>query len=836
MNIPAPNSKSPPDGDALRVVLFGVPVAGKSSLLGALAQTAQTQEPLLHGRLTDLSHGLGELQRRLYEGDPQETLREIVPYPITLTPFPENRSALAPTEAVLVDSDGRVANDLLSRRTTLEPGSSEDSLASQIVQADALVLVIDASADTGQVEADFAEFARFLHLLEESRGRQSDVAGLPVFLVLTKCDLLAKPEDTPAAWIERIEEQKRQTGQRFKDFLAEDDELATFGSIDLNVWATAVKRPALVGCEARPRDPYGVAELFRECLAAARGFRARREHSQRRLRWTAAGAASMLLGMLALTGGLLATYPGVATTELEERVQNYRAAEGPSRSSWLREPLQERIGTLREFKQDPDFPNIPIALQQYVRERLEELEDYRSFKTALEQARSPATARTDNDLEEIEARLHGDLALPKKYEADWQETGVARRRQEMFDDLKAMRAAVAKTEEWFRDLKQRGDDLRLFSDRQSGEVAPVSWVDWHAEVKRLLLQAESPPFRRTDAIPGSHTINYAVVLACDRVAEARGEWERVRKGLERLGDITAALGLAGVLPGQSPLLRIPESGFTLEQSRSRWHELEKSYAGFREWTIPADLPDSVATELRRAADGSYRNLLRIGQEVVLRQLRAVASNGQETPQAWKEVGKWLANPDELRDWRELATFLARLREPKAEDPVKALATFLQQDTFKLEINRLSLHLPDDLRLRPVGKLTIFHGSGEKGRPVLSFHVEGEESRDVRRRITSFPFVPDEAAALVYRPGDALWATLEVKDAGDATWTLTWTRDHSGIYQFERLSRPPRLHRADEGPEKGKLLEERAWLTLTPATGIPRVPDLLPVVPLENRQP
>src|SRR5262249_24616358 len=140
----------------------------------------------------------------------------------------------------------------------------------------------------------------------------------------------------------------------------------------------------------------------------------------------------------------------------------------------------------------------------------------------------------------------------------------------------------------------RGDDLRLFSDRESGEVAPVSWVDWHADVKRLLLQAESPPFRRADSIPGSHTINYAAVLACDRVAEARGEWERARKGLERLGDITAALGLAGGVPGQPPLLRIPESGFTLEQAGSRWHELEKSYAGFREWTIPADLPDSVA--------------------------------------------------------------------------------------------------------------------------------------------------------------------------------------------------------------------------------------------------
>src|SRR5579864_9200793 len=55
------------DAGAVRIVLFGMPDAGKSSLLGALAQAAQTQEHLLNGHLTDLSQGLAELQRRLYD-------------------------------------------------------------------------------------------------------------------------------------------------------------------------------------------------------------------------------------------------------------------------------------------------------------------------------------------------------------------------------------------------------------------------------------------------------------------------------------------------------------------------------------------------------------------------------------------------------------------------------------------------------------------------------------------------------------------------------------------------------------------------------------------------
>src|SRR5260370_1428606 len=72
---------------ALRIVLFGMPDAGKSSLLGALAQAAQTQEHVLNGHLTDLSQVLGELQRRLYEGAPRETLEEVVPYPVAFDPF-----------------------------------------------------------------------------------------------------------------------------------------------------------------------------------------------------------------------------------------------------------------------------------------------------------------------------------------------------------------------------------------------------------------------------------------------------------------------------------------------------------------------------------------------------------------------------------------------------------------------------------------------------------------------------------------------------------------------------------------------------------------------------
>src|SRR5207248_1203740 len=173
-------------------------------------------------------------------------------------------------------------------------------------EADALILAIDASATTSQVDDTFAEFGRFLRLLEYNRGQRTAVADLPVSLVLTKCDLLAGPGDTSALWKDRIEERKRKVDARFQEFLARTRATGgtPFGSIDLHGWATAVKQPALADTPAKPLEPYGVAELFRQAFASASGFKKRSGRATRRLLWTVAGALVLAAGMLGLAGFL----------------------------------------------------------------------------------------------------------------------------------------------------------------------------------------------------------------------------------------------------------------------------------------------------------------------------------------------------------------------------------------------------------------------------------------------------------------------------------------------------------------------------------------------------
>src|SRR5262249_15578613 len=201
------------------------------------------------------------------------TTEEVVDYPVMLASS-DGRSS--PQEAVLVDCNGRVVSEILSKPLQNRP--ARGSLARKVKDADTLILVADGSVDTGQLQRDFSQFAASPRLCEKSRSARTEVTGLPVFIVLTKSDLWAKKTDTASTWMQRIEERKRQIGQGFHKFLAQQEnrEGLAFGKIDLQVWATAIGRPALADHPARPNEPYGVAELFRQCLAAAQEFHGRR--------------------------------------------------------------------------------------------------------------------------------------------------------------------------------------------------------------------------------------------------------------------------------------------------------------------------------------------------------------------------------------------------------------------------------------------------------------------------------------------------------------------------------------------------------------------------------
>ncbi len=835
-----PETRRPParvavSPDMLRIVLFGMPDAGKSSLLGALAQASQTQERALGGRLTDLTHGLSELQRRVYDDRPRETLEEIVPYPVTFDPLNGPRIDTDRREqAVLYDCDGRAANNLLSRRDGLADDAPAGSLAEAVTDADALVLVVDAGASPAQVDSDLAEFVRFLRLFQRQRGERSEVGGLPVFLVLSKSDLLAQPGDTPAQWAERVEQRKAEVGRRFRGFLQEGENKSdvAFGDLDLELSATAVKRPALAGSPAQPREPWGVAELFRRAIAEAEEFRERRSRSQRRLFWTVLWSAAVVAGLGLFGVALALNRQSIEPVPLQSKVENFRAREGQTPSVRLSEPLPRKISELTELANDPDFPRLTPEQQQYLKGRLAELTAYRDYKERLSLFRPPAEARSLEELAELERRLREDFTPPDPYRDEWGQTDALLLRQKYLDDIQALRRAATDVSEWYRQVTQRGNKLLLFAER-TADNAPLPWAQWQESVEALLRETASPPFRRTErlreshALPGAPAVTYATVLDFPSVDRERAPWDRVRLRLERLRDITQALGLGS--GGRPAVLRLPES-WNAAQAGDLLAALKQYYPRYGEWSL-ADLPDVVVPEVRQAAQLSYQRAIDAGRAVVRQRYRDIAPDGKETLAAWRQVADWLPAAPELREWRELANALLRLSDPNATDPVTALATFLRLDRFELSLSSARLTIPDDLkdlRLRPQGPFTISVQESAGSVQKLTFRRDGDGTHDPRRRVTTYTFTAEKAAPQTIRPGDAVWADIPLRDANGGDWQLSWWANgtRSSVYQTEHLVRPPRLHRPNQEADAGELVEG-VDLAPVPERGLPRVPDLLP---------
>jgi hypothetical protein len=829
----------------LSIVLFGLPAAGKSSLLGALAQAAQAQEHLLNGRLVDVSHGLDELRRRLYEESARRTAEEVVPYPVDFEPFnADGRKTNAPQHvgAVVIDCDGRVANDLLVRRQAIPEDSPEGTLAREVTHADTLVLVVDASAPPAQVESDFTEFDRFLRQLEISRGQRAEVGGLPVFLVLTKCDLLAQPGDTAADWMERIEQHKRDLDARFRRFLARREQEAgplPFGRIDLHLWATAVKRPALANSPAKAREPYGVAELFRQCLEQAAAFHGRRRQSGRRLVWTVGGATGIVALMTALAVGFTVHNLDTQTNALRDRVQLLRDADTPSEAQRLNAPIRElrhRADELRTIRNDPQFGELSAEQQQLVRDRLDELEAYLSYFDRLVQSPRPRDLHTERALRDSKQRLKTELALP--HEA-WKDTEAGRLHADRLQDIEALDAAVKRAEDWYRDSAAKAEKLRTFAGQQTGRgTAGINWDRWTADMETMLSGDYRPPFTGSSPVPGAATtLTYeATVLRFEAVRAAGAEWDGKKGRLQRLLDLCSALGLATPSDKRPPVLVIPRR-FALAQAHERRNELDLTYPHYKSDFIFEHLPEAIRPLVDQAAHTNYEHLLEPAQAAVLKQLEQAGSGAEETRARWETVREWLRDPKELQDWRVLAQVLIRLHDParphtpESSDPVSGLAEFLGRGSFTLTLRRLTLEIPESLDRKPAAdaNLSIYHAASAGDKPALVFELSGEGERDPQRRVWRYSFRVREPQTLTYRPGDAFWARLPLRD----DWMLTWVRGHSLMYQFERLTRPPRLHKGNEATTSGTL-EEDVRLSILPSDGVPRVPDLMPVVRLPSK--
>ncbi len=804
-----------------RVVLFGRPGAGKSSLLGALVQAGLRQGAALGAEVVDPSRTLAALRDHVYAGTAEDDPPgEVTAYPVRLPPWRVGpKPAADQREALLCDCDGSAADVLLRHPHAVAAGTATSPLAEAVADADALLLVVSAAADEAELQANFKDFRAFLRAMETRREYSRDVGGLPVVLVLTQCDRLAEAGDTRARWLAKVDRRKAIVLGKFADYLAGDADggspYLAFGSLELEVAAVAVWTPPLADAVGEPDEPFGVAELFRDGFESAAEHQARVAAADRRLGRTVWGAGGFVGALLVGLLTVLALQPSAGGPDLEDRVRTFQRTEGDAAARLAAKNLPRHKRTLAAFRDAAGFTSLPADLRSYVDGRLREADAYQAYAAKVNAAPAPADARSLDELARTESLLKTDLALPTEY--TWGETEAAVLRDKWLADVAPVRDAERAATDFYRDLIRRETALSFVGTFEG---------DWRSRAADLVRTADGPPFKLADPLPGSRAVpnrtrggvvTYAVPFEFDRVYQARRDWEAARDRLANLRDLADALGLTAG-PGRPPApLDLPEPG-PADDPAARWAELRQAFpkpdADYPGWGL-RNFPEPARVELERRLRRSFERGVRSVRPLVLAKL-----GGADTPAGWRAVAAALDDPP-FRDWERLLTLLARLPDANAPDPVAELADFLTRDRFDLTLGGFELAIPDDLRDRraaPAGKLAITVGGATP--QAITLAVEGEGRR--ANGVTTYRLAAEGSGKLTVRPGDPLAAELPLR-AGADEFTLAWTDSRTAAFAWEKLARGATVATPGRPPEPA------VGVTLTPGAGavLPPVPVLLP---------
>lgn len=781
----AKNGHSAPTGAAAHILLYGWPGGGKSTLLAALARAMEVQERSLGGRILDVSQGLRRLREEVYGQAAAAGTDGARQFPIEFQPFVDGKASESDQfHAVLLECD---CTDLARPESKSDP----------IFRADAVLFVVDAAAADDQLETHWQQFRQFLQRFRKERGRRTDEPSLPFWLVLAKCDRLAKPGDNLAVWSERMEMRKEEVAQRFGEVLHQDP-ASGFGTVRFAAAATGIKQPMLTNATGQSEEPFGVAELFRDALIAARAHRDKKVKGELNLRRlvAATGLVAAAIAGFAIVSPLVRSYwkPSPALTALTA----FRSGEGTPPAGHLTEPIEQRIDQLRSILAEPGFDRLSHDDQAFATQRLEELERYRDFAAAMRRLNPLPELRSLDDLKRLGQQLQMEAAPPKQFAESWKSSDAMRTYDRVHKQLEDRLASARQT---LAELDAKRTEFDRLFVLQEGKP---NWSEWSLRVHAAL---DSPlPF--VDA----------TIVSIDEVATGQQRYAVARQRLTTMRDILHALGVA-TGPGQTLLVN---REFKPEQAPGLLAALIKEYPRATAWGNP-DVSDVALEDVRTAARTAYRQLLPSGRALVETAMGS-RTDGPESTARWRTALETATGSPQMAAWSELARIAMRLAGDNA-DPVAELAQFLKRDQFVLDISALELVQPDGanaIRYQPTGSLTLFVQNAQ-GQVAKKPYRAAEPISNQRIR-----FAAVDAKPLVYRPGDLMWVELGVTDPSKADLQLTWWANgaRSKLYQFDRLNRAPRIHRIEQRAEDGKSCPG-IRLEFAPPGALPAIPDLMP---------
>jgi hypothetical protein len=440
------------------------------------------------------------------------------------------------SEVAVLDCSGKSALEMLKAP---QPFANSQPMKKPILDADAMVFAVDVSAPKKQLNEEFRQCARWLRQLHEFRGQRTDIAALPVFIALTKCDLLARKDDTFETWKKRLDEGKRQYDEIFRKYLKQHG--AGFGTIQLKVVATAIKQPAFADKPAKTLEPFGVAELFRECLQSASDFQERGHTAQSRLQNVVAGLLGTV-ALLALSVAFLIEFqPPPRGTTLDEKVQlalPKQTATPIERLHGTVKKLEEKEKKLAEIAKDAGFKRLPAETQEEIIRYREEISQYlQLYQESQEILKLPHLAKNNAELKELEKGVLA-FSLPAARAKDWEETRLGRRMQQVRGEYEKLNNELVKESKWIRDQiddnkKLEKSGYRLLLDE--GPDAPQEADKWDRRFKAQM--KAKPPTPREDNVPGVSRVIYEDLGKFEPVRTAQKEWKTSKENLTSISDL-----------------------------------------------------------------------------------------------------------------------------------------------------------------------------------------------------------------------------------------------------------------------------------------------------------
>ena len=826
---PTPGSA---EARALRIVFFGAPRSGKTSLLEAFERICSTEAETAPVPL-QLAEGPGVvLQKRLVDLPDFDAIAEA---------------------ALLFDCDGEASRALLNQPEELARNRARGELAAAIRDAEALVLVVEARSTEADIESHFRAFQDFLSSLRTGRTFDREVGGWPIFLTLTKCDKLHEPGMPVVEWLNRVDREMERLEARFLEqfdeaVVTQGNRLA-FGGLKLATEATATALPEELRLPAYNLGDgtHNLDAFVPDVLRAAADYRARSVAARRRLNWTAAGVVALFAIMLALMLALFAVGESTPLEKLAERAAALEVQREPPASYLAEKSIARRRVELEQIQRDREFDRLAPHLQRFVEMRLHEIDAYTAYKSAFAAPQfAPADVRTNGMFQRLQSDLETGLAPPPEFAQAWADTEAVRLRQKWRDDLRLLGESEDRVQAWYRRLIAEATDLIVRSERP----------DWRAQINRLQRDASEPDFLPGGVslgagasipvqgstrlpIPRGEPLTFGDVVRYERADFAKRDWEQAERRLLDLRDLTDALGVSAdpdAPPGPAPLA-LPEpngsvaesrelAGRLLETLKKRFPRAAEGSATWRTDAYPEPLQRELSRRMHLAAEIGVRHVrFLLDAELQLENGRA------DTPEDWRRLidpktGALLR--EDFKSWGRLLQLLLSWSEPGRDeiDPIAQLAGFLKADKFALPISSIEIYLPNSLRvqvLAPDGglRLTVAPSGGEPR--VLVLKLSGEVKSDANG--TTYRFVPAiPLTPLEFKPGDGLTAELMLK-AGTAKYALRWTRSRTSTFAVEKLLLDPDLERLQPADNPQRTSGVR--LKVLPETPGGIVPELLP---------